>query len=184
MDFQFWIWLIAVVAMVLARALKKPAKGGSTPEQQPRNDGDRDYDQSSGKPMTFEELLREIQESKTPRQPATVKQKYQSPLPPKKSYDVDYDDDLEEEEKGYETIPANNDNRSTEIYEKAKREAFSRPSLEETLKLEDTIVKFDHFKGYDEPSKKSVASDVLRDLKDPEGFKKAFIMSEILKRKF
>ena len=179
MDIQFWIWLIAVVAMLLTRALRKSAKTPDTSGQQPRTGSDNDH--SGGKPMTFEELLREIQESKTPRQPATIQQK---PVTTK-SYDVDYDEEIEEEEaKGYETIPKGNYNKSYEVYEKAKSDAFLRPSLEETMKLEDTVMKFSHFKGYDDTSKPSLASEVLKDFKDPEGFRKAFIMSEILKRKF
>jgi hypothetical protein len=52
------------------------------------------------------------------------------------------------------------------------------------MKLKDTVMTYGHFKEYDESSKRSVASEVLENFKDPEGFKKAFIMSEILKRKF
>ena len=132
--------------------------------------------------MTFEELLREIQASKNPPQPpapVVTKTEYK----PVKPLVVDYDDDIEQEEKDLETIPAD-DNRSFELYEKAKREAFQRPSLEETMKLQDTVMKYSHFKEYDESAKRSVAKEVLQDFQDPEGFRKAFIMSEILKRKF
>ncbi len=185
MDFQFWIWLIIVVATLLSRALKKTAKGPTAPEQpRPASDSESDH-----KPMTFEELLREIQASKTPAPSADRLEKSKQIQPAKpiqqaKSYEVDYDDDIEEEEKDYEKIPTQSDDRSYEIYEKAKQEAFSRPSLEETMKVEDTIVKYSHFKEYDNASQKSWAADVLKDFKDPEGFRKAFIMSEILKRRF
>jgi hypothetical protein len=131
--------------------------------------------------MTFEELLREIQSSKTPETPKQIQPA--RPIQPAKPYEVDYDDDLEEEAKDLETIPTN-DSRSYEVYENAKKQAFSRPSLEETMKLEDTIVRYDHFKGYDEAPKNTIANDIIRDFKDPEGFKRAFIMSEILKPKF
>jgi len=184
MDFQFWIWLIIVVATLVSRALKKTAKNPNSPAEQPRTESDT----SDHKPMTFEELLREIQASKTPPQPVEKWEQPKQiqparPIQPAKSYEVDYDDEIEEEEKDLETIPAN-DNRSYEIYENAKKQAFGRPSLEETLKLEDTIMRYDHFKGYDEAPKSTLASDFLKDLKDPDGFKKAFIMSEILKPKF
>jgi hypothetical protein len=188
MDFNFWVWLIIAVAGLLIRTLNNSAKKRNTPEQ-PRSRPD--YDQDTGsKPMTFEELLREIQEAKAPTQTAAKSEPIRQSAPiqqtPKtRSYEVvDYDDDIEQEEKDYETIPSRNDNRSNEIYEKAKSEAFSRPSLEETMKLSDTVIKFDYFKGYEDSSQKSVAKEILQDFKDPEGFKKAFIMSEILKRKF
>jgi len=191
MDVQFWIWLIIGVAGFLIQALNKSAKKRNETSQQSRPGSDYDHD-TGNKPMTFDELLREIEQSKAPqhqpettRQPAPIQQAppiRQAPTP--KSYEVDYDDDIEEEEKDYETIPSRNDNQSYEIYEKAKSEAFSRPSLEETMKLSDTVVKFDYFKEYEDTSRKSIAKDILQDFKDPEGFKKAFIMSEILKRKF
>ncbi|MEJ0032075.1 MAG: hypothetical protein WDO15_17625 [Bacteroidota bacterium] len=179
---SFWIYIIVAIVFAVIRQMKKSAKQvGETPQ---KTSGD---DNSPNKPMTFEELLREIQASKTPAPPQTP-----APLPakttykPVKSYDVDYDDDLEEEAKGLETIPTRkyDDSRSTELYEKAKKEAFYRPSLEETMKLSTTDMEFGHFKEYDAPSKRSIASEVLENFKDPEGFKKAFIMSEILKRKF
>jgi hypothetical protein len=184
MDLQFWIWLIIVVAAFLARAMKKPPQG-----EAPEKRRDPDYEPQTGnKPMTFEELLREIQQAKTPpppvvREPETPKRSYQ-PAPPAKSYEVDYDENLEDEEQDLETIPTYREDRSAEVYEKAKREAFQRKSLEETMKLEDTDVKFGHFKEYDEAPQKSVASEILKDFADHESFKKAFIMSEILKRKF
>lgn len=190
MDLQFWIWLIAIVAMFLARAMRKAPKGPETPDRPTQ--ADSDDDSSGNKPMTFEELLREIQQAKTPPRPAPPAPEIQTrptyksikSIPEAKSYDVDYDEEIEEEEKDLETIPRYGDDRATEIYETAKREAFQRKSLEETMKLEDTVVKFSHFKGYDEAPKQSVANDILKEFKDPEGFKKAFIMSEILKRKF
>jgi hypothetical protein len=186
MDLQFWIWLIAIVAMFLARAMRKAPQGPQTPDQ--RSQSDSDDDTTGNKPMTFEELLREIQQAKTPPKPATPAPEIRTraPLqtaPPIKPYEVDYDDNIEEEEKDLETIPYRDD-RASEVYENAKRDAFYRKSLEETMKLEDTEVKFSHFKGYEEAPKHSLATDILKDFRDPEGFKKAFIMSEILKRKF
>lgn len=185
MDLQFWIWLIAIVAMFVARAMRKPPQGPPAPDQPRSADDDSPPD---NKPITFEELLREIQQAKTPPKPAPRAPQMQTrpsykPAAPPKSYEVDYDDDIEEEEKDLETIPASDD-RSTAVYENAKREAFQRKSLEETLKLSDTDTKFSHFKGYDEVPQKNVAKDILKEFADPEGFKKAFIMSEILKRKF
>jgi hypothetical protein len=188
MDLQFWIWLIAIVAMFLARAMRKSPKTSDPAGEQKRQ---TDYDDSSGnKPMTFEELLREIQQSKTPApsRPEITRPFESGPpirsAPPQRSYETDYDDDLRDEEQDLETIPATRENRSTEIYEQAKLEAFHRKSLEETMNLESTDLTFSHFKGYEEAPKNKAAGAILKEFSDPEGFKKAFIMSEILKRKF
>ena len=177
MGLSFWIYIIIAIVFAIIRQMKKSAKESG---DQPRNNPD--YDHSESKPMTFDELLREIQASKNPSPPAPVstKPEYKSLKP---SF-VDYDDDIKNEEKSLETISTTNDNRSFEMYERAKHDAFYRPSLEETMRLEDTVMKYSHFKEYDEPSKNSVASEILQNFKDPDGFKKAFIMSEILKRKF
>ena len=138
MDFQFWIWLIIVVATLLSRVLKKSVKPPESPAGRSYSDPEPDH-----KPISFEELLKEIQASKTPQQAPKPAQ-----LPkPAQSYRTDYDDDIEDEEKDLEKIPEKED-QSYEVYEKAKRDAFSRPSLEETMKLEDTVMKFSHFKGY------------------------------------
>lgn len=181
MDVQFWLTLIIIAVSLIARAWKNFNK----PENRSPNEPSTPSETAPGKgPVSFEELLREIQASKTPPSAGRLEESKQlQPSKPIKSYDIDYDDDLEEEEKDLETIPAN-DTRSTEIYEAAKREAFSRKSLEETMKLSDTEMKYSHFKGYDEAPQKNLGKEILQEFKDPEGFKKAFIMSEILKRKF
>lgn len=182
MDVKFWLTVIIAVVWFLVQAMRKNAQNKDVRPPEP------DHEDTGNKPMTFEELLREIQQAKTPPKPIAKEPEIQTrptyqTVPPTKSYEIDYDDDIKDEEQDLETIPQR-DNRSSEIYENAKRDAFNRPSLEETMKLEDTDVKFGHFKVYDDVPKKSVASDILKDFSDPEGFKKAFIMSEILKRKF
>jgi hypothetical protein len=175
MDIQFWIWLAIIVITFIARAAKK--KDQSIPKDYEGEDQRPTRPDLNPKPLTFEELLKEIQASKTPApQPVVVR---------KPEY-VDYDDDLKEEEKDLETSDYNyrNDDSIYETYEKAKREAFEKPSLEETVKLQDTVVKYEQFKGYQQVEQKNVASEIWSEFHDPEGFKKAFIMSEILKRRF
>ncbi|HMJ68696.1 MAG TPA: hypothetical protein VK508_07365 [Cyclobacteriaceae bacterium] len=187
MDLKFWIWLIAIVAMFLVRAMRKSPKTPESPARQPRTNSDDD-DSPGNRPMSFEELLREIQQSKTPPKPEVSRPFNTRPpirtAPPAKSYDVDYDDDIPEEEQDLETIPATWENRTSEVYESAKRDAFQRKSLEETMKRDDTNMQFIHFKGYDDVPKKNVANDVFKEISDPDGLKKAFILSEILQRKF
>jgi len=172
---QFWIWVIVIVVTLIARARKKrgPVEKDTTSMPSRPQPG---MDQSP-KPMTFEELLREIQASKAP--------------PPKpaaaKTYDdVDYDDDLKEEAKSLEKTDYSypQPQQTSDIYEKAKQDAFFRPSLEETLKLEDTVVRFGQFKGYQQERQRSMAAQLAEEIRNPAGFRKAFIMSEILNRRF
>ncbi|HEY3405223.1 MAG TPA: hypothetical protein VGK59_17685 [Ohtaekwangia sp.] len=122
------------------------------------------------KPKTFEELLREITEGK---------QQAESEV-------VDYDDQIGEEEQDLEEIRSDyrKDDKIYEVYEEAKRMAFARPSLEETMKLEDTKVQYGKFKEFEIEQKRDLLSEYLTDFRDPEGFKKAVVMSEILQRKF
>jgi hypothetical protein len=174
-NIQFWIWLIVIVVTLIARARKKRGpveKDTATRPSRPQQEID-----ASPKPMTFEELLREIQASKTPPP---------RPIPAKTVDVVDYDDDLQEEAKSLErtdyTYPQ--PKPSSDIYEKAKQEAFFRPSLEETLKLEDTVVRFDQFKGYQHEQRRNLAAELGEEIRNPAGFRKAFIMSEILNRRF
>jgi len=182
MDIQFWIWLIIIVITLIARARKQK------PRPQPREEQESwEQERPSSKPLTFEELLKEIQAAKQQQKaPAEPIRPYVQKAPEPTVYkEVDYDDDVAEEEQDLETIPAARDDRSSmDVYERAKREAFSRPSLEETMKLEDTVVRFGQFKGYESAAEKAPMADFLAEIKDPEGFRKAFIMSEILTRKF
>ncbi len=182
---QFWIWLIVIVVTFLARSKKKqsdestPTFGGDEPFNSPS--------QPTQKPVSFEDLLREIQASKpapsSPSLPAPIPAK--APVTVKKQDYIDYDDDLEEEEVVERVDYRKRDQDKTfETYEKAKQAAFNRPSLEETMKIEDTVVKFGQFKGYQQESQAVPALAYVKDLQDPEGFKKAFILSEILNRKF
>lgn len=176
MDTQFWVWLIIVVITLLARGLSKKKEG---PQQQQPDEDYGEPSQPSSKPISFEELLREIQASKAParREPEPVK--------PAPQY-VDYDDNLGEEEQDLEEVDYDYQKQDNiyQVYEDAKQQAFMRPSLEEEdPQIANRDMKFEHFKGYDQEVRKANFA-FLAELRDPEGFKKAFIMSEILNRKY
>lgn len=181
-NIQFWIYVIIVVVTLIARSgKKKPKPFDSKPD---------DYapEIPENKPISFEDLLREIQEAKSPK-PGKSAEPVLKPVlaDSRKAYDFeDYDDNLEDETKSLET-PSYDSNRDDEIYEtyeKAKQAAFLKPSLEETLKVEDTEVKFGQFNVYKKEHKESVAAMIKRDLADKQNFKKAFILSEILNRRY
>src|SRR5688572_378241 len=173
--FQFWLYVIIGIIYLVSRIRKKPEQEKKPREFRPDKPVQQ-YEQPSAKPAfnpkpkTFEELLREITEGKE-RQESEV---------------VDYDDNLEEEEKDLEEIKSDyrKDDKIYEVYEDAKRQAFVRPSLEETMKLADTKMQFGKFKEFEIEAERNLSREYLADFKDPDGFKKAVVMSEILKRKF
>ncbi len=172
-NIQFWIWLIVIIVTFIARAKKKK------PEEQPTAYGEETGNrraEPTQKPISFEDLLREIQATKSPR-----------PLPaPVKTVEyTDYDDDLEPEAVPERTDYRERDqDRTFEAYENAKQAAFNRPSLEETMKVEDTVVRFGQFKGYQQDTEVNILQEYVKDLQNPAGFKKAFILSEVLSRRF
>jgi hypothetical protein len=182
MDYQFWIYLIIAIIYGISRAMKK-ADNQPKDVSAPHPDKTARYNPAppveKPKQLTFEDLLREITEAKQPSQPV-----YQPPQP--KAEYVDYDDQVGEEEQDLED--ANYDYRKKDklydVYEEAKRQAFERPSLEETMNVRDTNMKFGKFKAFERVEQRNLLEEYTRDFKDPEGFKKAVVMSEILNRKF
>jgi hypothetical protein len=178
-EFKIIFWVILFLVYIFAR--KKKETPPPSKKQKPLGEPNVP---SSGRPLTFEELLREIQTSKAPKpaphptRPTQEEKKWE----PKR---VDYDDDIPQpkvlEDTGYDY---RNQDRIYEVYENAKKQAFERPSLEESLKLEDTIVRFQPAKPYERSGRRGYAADFRSELKKPESFRKAFLMSEILARKF
>ena len=169
-EIKIIIWIVLGVIYLSSRARKK-----STPDSTPRPV--EDY--SEEKPVTFEELLKEIQGAKVAKaQPKAV-------IEPVGEYQARYDENLKKEEPPLENTDYNYKDQDTiyETYEKAKQEAFHRPSMEETLKLENTIVRFGQFKGYEQQTRPSLAREYGKDLQDRNNFRKAFILSEILNKR-
>ena len=191
MELKFWIYLIIGVIYVLSRLLKKkeqePTDSSPGQPQKPAQQFDLPSAKPTatpGKSLTFEELLREISESKTSTpQPVTVQTKPK--LQPYQEV-VDYDDNLGDEEQDLEDVGY--DYRKKDkiyyVYEEAKRKAFYRPSLEETMKVGDTDVTFGKFKEFEQTKQRDLAKEYLSELNDPQGMKKAIVMSEILQRRF
>jgi hypothetical protein len=171
MEIKIIIWIVLGIIYIISRA-RKEATQESTPRQ---------VDESpEGKPVTFEELLKEIQGAKVAKQPP------RQVLEPVEQYKTDYDDNLKEEVEPLEKADYSYRNQDSiyETYEKAKQMAFNRPSMEETLKLENTIVRFGQFKGYEQQLRPSLAATYGKELRDATNFRKAFILSEILNRRF
>ena len=179
---QYWLYIIIGIIYLISNLMKKKEPGNDVPTS--GSDQQRRQSPSGGQPasggerqLTFEELLKEITEGK-----AVVKEQPK----PVQTY-VDYDDDLEDEEsKAVEVVnyDVRNDDKVVAAYEEAKRMAFVRPSLEETMKLSDTDMEFGKFKEFELIGQRNLLQDYLADLRDPSALKKAVIMSEVLQRKF
>lgn len=185
MDGQIWFSIIVAVIYLVVRALKKSDNrpkdlGDLNPGRETRYDSTPPVNKP--KALTFEELLKEITEGKQPARPSM------EPVNPQREV-IDYDDDLGEEERDLEEqeevkVDYRKSDRIYADYEEAKRQAFVRPSLEETMNLKDTDIRFGKFKEFQANKEPNLLDQYLQDLRDPEGFKKAVVLSEILKRKF
>ncbi len=179
-DLKIIFWIILGLIYMFSR--RKKAEAAPKRTQPSRQETQQEpAPESFPAPKTFEDLLREIQGTREPV-PAPRSQRTLRPEPEV----VNYDENIGEEEQDLEETSGDNkrDDKIYGVYEQAKAQAFYRPSLEETIKLEDTIVRFKQFKGYEKETRKNVAREFFKEFKDPMGFKKAFIMSEILKPKF
>ncbi len=176
-DFKIIFWIILGLIYMFSRRKKvePPAKRARTAENE------ESASPPFPVPQTFEELLKEIQGAKQAA-PAPRNERTLRPQP----VVVDYDDNLGDEEQDLEETSgdAKREDKIYEVYEQAKAQAFYRPSLEETLKLDDTVVRFTQFKGYEKETRRNIGREIFKEFKDPDGFRKAFIMSEILKPKF
>lgn len=186
MEAKYWFYIIVGGIYLLSRFLKKsdnPAEKTSGAPA-PRPAPSQNTEQSKPKTLTFEELLREITEAKeTARHTTPAPQ----PRPQAKQFtEVDYDDDLKQETEDLEEIVPDyrSKDKSYEAYEEGKRSAFNRPSLEETLNVRNTDMKYGKFKVFEQEQQRNLLEEYTRQLQDPEGLKKAVVMSEILSRKF
>jgi hypothetical protein len=168
MSVKVIIWIIIGIIYLISRARRRP-NTQSPPRSEPSTETE-----TFDKPLTFDELLKEIQAAKHPKP---------QPLPAKPDF-VDYEDDLQEDAKPFQRVDYRKEDKIYETYERAKEEAFHRPTMEETLKLENTIVRFGQFKSYVQDDKPSLAAVYAKDLREPENVRKAFILSEILNRRF
>lgn len=178
MDAQFWIYIVIGAIYFLSRMLKKPEP--ETPE--PTGPKRRPEPAAPSRPvrteqterprqLTFEELLREITEAKqTPRPEPVPEPQYRG-----------YEEVPESEARGLEDVTANEAN----VYQTYEQTAtMERKSLEETLRLADTEVKFGKFEAFREQQRETRAEEYRKLIRNPASLRQAVVMSEILARKF
>jgi len=184
MDVELLIYIILGVVYFLSRMLKKPeqAPNEAPPQQRPerrvvtRTSVDRPVDKP--RPMTFEELLREITEAKQPRRPEP-----ESEPEPEPAYEV-YEQIPAEESRSLETVEEEESRMAPAWRAYEQIPATERRSLEETMSLADTDVSFERFAQFERKEQKSRAEEYRKLLRNPESLKQAIVLSEILNRKF
>jgi hypothetical protein len=180
MDEKVLIYIVIGILYFLFNRLKK-----KTPDDQQEvgRPSSPSSDYNKPKPISFEELLKEITEGKQAKStPPVFEQKPQYKQPEPKPTYVDYDDNIEPEEKSLEEVTFDQ-SRINEIYESAKKEAFYRPSLEETMTLASLKPSFGKFKEFEAKDERNILSEYVKDLRDPKGFKRALVLSEVLNRR-
>jgi preprotein translocase subunit SecF len=178
-DFQFWLYVIIGVIYLISRFMKKRKEVEAGAESEGGSNTDRPVGSPGEKQLTFEELLREITQAKT-----EVQQKPQPVVAKPKT--VNYEESMAEEEQDLEEVDYDYKKEDTiyATYEKAKKEAFFRPSLEEVDWKTQKTEAFEKFKGFEIEKKPDLMARYLGNIKNPDELKKAFVVSEILKPKF
>ena len=183
MDAQFWIYVVILAIFFLSRLLKKAEKAtGEAPDtQRPEGRTPGRTEQPSRetpRQLTFEELLREITEGKQA-------QKHKPEPEPVPAYES-YEKDPGEEARSLEEVnfdEADNAGR-WKPYEEIPARTVERKSLEETLRLEDTVISFGKFHAFETKHRTRLADDYIKLIRNPVTLRQAVVMSEILKRKF
>ncbi len=183
MDEKIIFYIVLGIVYFIFNALRK-----KKPEDEPGADQPRPGKGANRpQPVSFEDLLREITEGKVHQeknQPPVTRQHDTQRLPVPSARPVStYNTTSEEEENSLEQVIFDDD-RSNRAYEEAKKMAFYRPSLEETMKLDDVDVTYSRFKEFEKKKPDNQLQSYIKELKDPKGFKKALILSEVLNRKY
>ena len=171
MEPKLIFWIIGLIIYFWIRSKKSNVPGN--PEQEPGSAPPS----SPGKPMTFEDLLREIEQAKQPAK--------EIPKKAETSYE-EFEEEEIREEVIPETVKPQWQYKPEAIEETIEAEVTPTKafSLEETLKRGTVDTNAPKFKEYEIVEENVLAKSVASDLNDPEKLKKAFIMSEILNRKW
>lgn len=196
-SYQFWIYVIVAIIYLVSRAIKKSNRQARGPSQG-REPQHTEQETERLPPVTFEELLREITEGKKRKAEPPARQPVPPPPPaprPVPREYIDYDEELEDEEKSLERVDYDKEREATtlQVYERARREAELKSSLG-TLKsslgpqgaLKSSLKSLESsLQGTARTvTRHRLVDEYIRELKTPSGFRKAVVLSEILKPKF
>ena len=195
MDREVIIYIVFAIIYFVVRMLKK--------KQQPPDATERDFEQETGqggqpaseRPVSFEDLLRELTGQKQPQQAPPPPEEPRAPGRNQRrdfqfpSDGDNYEDVHEEwEDKDVAVLKEGSttrvfaDEESKRIYEQSISQVKSQ---EDELEKQLAIAKsrFKEFEIQEEESS-AVRDEIVEMLQSPEGAKKAIILSEILNRKY
>lgn len=184
MDAQFWIYIVIGVIYFLSRLLKKPeqATGESVDTQPTERRRPRQTAQPAAetpRQLTFEELLREIISGKEAQRSEPDRELIG---PTYESYEKDPGEEARSlEEANFDEAESA---RKWKPYEEIPVRPAERQSLEETLRLQDTVMDFGKFAAFQQKNQQKMSDIYIKIIRNPETLKQAVVMSEILKTKF
>lgn len=162
-DIQFWLYLAFAGFYFLSRMMKKKAPE-PMPEETEQEQGPRK------KPVTFEELLREITEQRQATAPEPVVQEAPKPIKIKKQSKPEF------EEEGVRRF---SDEESRKVYEQSIKMAEGYDlSFERSPSFKSSVSR------RNEEEHQQVAAGILASLQSPDSARKAVILGEILNRKY
>jgi hypothetical protein len=183
MEATHWFYLIVGGIYLLSRFLKKNEsnESGHPQPKPPRPTASNQTPHETPRPLTFDELLKQLTEAKNIDKPVEVPRS----TPQTRTVEVvDYDENLEDET-FEEIVPDYQAKRNTyEEFEERNRSSFHRKSLEETLDVRNTDMQYGKFKVFEQGNQRNLLEEYTKQFQDPEGLQKAIVMSEILNRKF
>lgn len=186
-NLQFWLYVIIGVIYLITQVRKKSKEQSLPPQtpaprkeasEKPRWKSEPTATSPAPKAISFEDLLREITEAKIPKSEPEYK-------PYAESEYTNYDDNLQEEgiDVEQEEVTYTFADPINKEFETAKSRDYASESLESTLKLENVKMDYGRFKEFETASNVNLLELYTRELRDPEGFKKAVILSEILNKR-
>jgi hypothetical protein len=161
MDDKFWFYIIAAVIWFLVRGRKKKQQAGEEPTESSRP-------QQTQRPVSFEDLLREITEKREQEhvpvpQPEPVRQQAREP----------------EFEMGRTQVFADDETRR--VYEESVRLA---EGYDLEYEPDQKFISKKLFKHIPDDREPSVADEIREGLRSPMTVRKAVIYGEILQRRF
>ncbi len=167
MDEQIWFYIIAAVIYFLTRKKKKPVDQPSTPDT---SSSERPQQR---KPVSFEDLLKEITEQ---RQVEEVLKPVDRELERSASLDTT-EENIRNEGRNRQFA----DEESLRVYQESVRQA---EGAELEFAPSENFASERLFKGKVESKEPTFADEIREGFGDPDSARKAIIYSEILSRKY
>lgn len=169
-NFQEYLYVIFAVILIIYRIIK--ARSKQKKEQQPQSQGQTSRpsgpqnQQKPKKAFSFEDILKEFEKNLSGEEESA----HEKPLPVK---EIRYEQPAPVAVKRVKETPSPYDSYQGTPYRSIKEE------IELDKENESSFVRSENYS-----IKTSVASEYIKMIQDPQGFKNAIVMSEIINRKY